>query len=327
MKKLMICVPITAKSKEDIVKMAEQLAKLPIQLIEWRIDFFEELADYEKVAELTLELKKLLGKKLLVTWRTAAEGGERVSKKVSYVHMLQTLISHKACDMIDIEMEREEARETDVLALAKAAGIEVIGSYHNFQETPSEKEMVNRLVSMKEIGFDIAKIAVMPQSAEDVDTLLSATEKMKRKYPDYPLITMSMGEMGQKSRLYGWLYGSSVTFASVFGCSAPGQVDVETVRKALVLGNAGKKHIILTGFMGTGKSTISQILKEMTGKKEIDTDRFIEREEGRTIKDIFATDGEEAFRQSETALIDKLETMEAGIVSCGGGMVLRDFEC
>ena len=61
-----------------------------------------------------------------------------------------------------------------------------------------------------------------------------------------------------------------------------------------------KNKVILTGFMGCGKSTIGRILAEKRGQELLDTDHYIEQKQGRSISDIFATQGEEAFRDMET---------------------------
>lgn len=79
------------------------------------------------------------------------------------------------------------------------------------------------------------------------------------------------------------------------------------------------------GFMGSGKTTISKKLAAVTKLKWIDTDQEIEKEEKRQIKDIFAEEGEEAFRDMETAYLRKLQDREEDmIVSCGGGIILRE---
>lgn len=84
-----------------------------------------------------------------------------------------------------------------------------------------------------------------------------------------------------------------------------------------------KGHIYLIGFMGTGKSTVSKALKKKLGWKEIDVDAMIVREQKMPISDIFAAHGEEHFRDIETEAMERIGTMEASIVSCGGGAVLR----
>ncbi len=79
------------------------------------------------------------------------------------------------------------------------------------------------------------------------------------------------------------------------------------------------------GFMGSGKTTISKKLAAVTKLKWIDTDQEIEKEEKKQIKDIFAEEGEEAFRDMETAYLRKLQDREEDmIVSCGGGIILRE---
>lgn len=85
-----------------------------------------------------------------------------------------------------------------------------------------------------------------------------------------------------------------------------------------------RKNILLIGFMGTGKSTVSARLKKELDMKEVDTDMLIEKRQGMTISDIFAKKGEEAFRNMETELLKELKSERNLIISCGGGMALRD---
>ncbi|MBO4390642.1 MAG: shikimate kinase [Lachnospiraceae bacterium] len=82
-------------------------------------------------------------------------------------------------------------------------------------------------------------------------------------------------------------------------------------------------NLFLIGFMGSGKSTISSKLSEKLGRKVIEMDAEIEKREGRTINEIFATDGESYFRDVESALVREIDETGGMIVSCGGGVVLR----
>ena len=63
------------------------------------------------------------------------------------------------------------------------------------------------------------------------------------------------------------------------------------------------KNIILTGFMGTGKTSVGRLLAEKTGLTFVDTDELIADEAGKTISRIFEEDGEESFRMIETKVI------------------------
>jgi shikimate kinase len=84
------------------------------------------------------------------------------------------------------------------------------------------------------------------------------------------------------------------------------------------------KNIILTGFMGTGKTTIGKALSERLHMRLVDVDAEIESAEKMTINDIFRVYGESRFRETETAMIKKLSQEKNIIISTGGGAVLRD---
>ena len=81
---------------------------------------------------------------------------------------------------------------------------------------------------------------------------------------------------------------------------------------------------MLIGFMGAGKTTVSRELSKMTGRKELDMDAYIVEKEGLAITDIFAQFGEEYFRTKETASLIEIMKMDNLIVSCGGGVVVKD---
>lgn len=82
------------------------------------------------------------------------------------------------------------------------------------------------------------------------------------------------------------------------------------------------KHILLTGFMGSGKSTLGKKLATLLGRPFVDLDGYIEEREQRKITSIFATDGEPHFRQIESAwLTDLLQRDEPHVIALGGGTV------
>lgn len=81
--------------------------------------------------------------------------------------------------------------------------------------------------------------------------------------------------------------------------------------------------LILTGFMGSGKSSVGKILAERTGFRFIDLDAEIVAADGRSINDIFASEGEEAFRALESNQLEKvLSSGEGRVVATGGGAVI-----
>jgi len=89
------------------------------------------------------------------------------------------------------------------------------------------------------------------------------------------------------------------------------------------------KDIILTGFMGAGKTSAGKELARLTGRKFLDTDQEVELKEGRSIPAIFESCGENYFRQLEAEIISSLDGYPPGklVVSTGGGAVLREDNC
>lgn len=83
-------------------------------------------------------------------------------------------------------------------------------------------------------------------------------------------------------------------------------------------------NIVLIGFMGAGKSTISDYLSTMFAMRLIEMDQVIEEREEMSISDIFATYGEEYFRNLETKLLKELQNTNNCVISCGGGAALKE---
>ena len=84
------------------------------------------------------------------------------------------------------------------------------------------------------------------------------------------------------------------------------------------------KNIVLIGMMGCGKTTVGNLLTRHLNRPLVDTDVVIEEREGRSIPDIFAQDGEAAFRALELGLSRELSEQNGLIIACGGGLPLQD---
>lgn len=86
------------------------------------------------------------------------------------------------------------------------------------------------------------------------------------------------------------------------------------------------KNYVLVGYMGCGKTTVGKNLARICNMKFLDTDELIEQKQGRKISEIFATDGENAFRDMETAILRELLTQKKTglVISTGGGMPVRE---
>lgn len=229
-----ICIPIVATTKEDTMKEAKNLMKFPVDIVEWRVDWFDHVEDISKVISVLEGLKLVLTNiPLLFTFRTIKEGGVKELETNEYITLLKEIIDSQLIDCIDIEIFTGDYVVKEIIHKAQEKNIKVIASNHDFKKTPSKEEIVRRLLKMQTLGADIPKIAVMPNSKKDVLTLLEATLEMTDKYADRPIITMAMGELGVISRLSGQVFGSAVTFASVQKASAPGQIPAKQLYEVL----------------------------------------------------------------------------------------------
>lgn len=83
-------------------------------------------------------------------------------------------------------------------------------------------------------------------------------------------------------------------------------------------------NVFLIGFMGSGKSTIAACMSENYGMDVVEMDEVLAKRENMSIPDIFAQKGEAYFREAETRLLREIEAEEHKVVSCGGGVVLRE---
>ena len=229
-----ICIPIVGMTEEEILREAEELLAAPVDIVEWRVDWFTYVSELEQVKQMLGKLRKILGDvPILFTFRTAQEGGEKEISEEEYLKLNEAVIESGMADLIDVEVFQEEKTVKLLIDRAHKSGVKVIASNHDFEKTPPCGEIVRRLRLMQEFGADIPKIAVMPKSKKDVLTLLAATEEMAEEYADRPIITMSMAGLGSISRICGEVFGSALTFGTATKASAPGQIRADRLMETL----------------------------------------------------------------------------------------------
>ena len=231
-----ICVPIVGVTREEILEAAENIKSTKADVVEWRVDWYEDIFDFAKTEATMQALREVLGEMpILFTFRTSKEGGEKAIETETYVELNQNAAKTGLIDLVDVEAFTGDESVKAVVETAHANGVKVIASNHDFHKTPAKEEIVSRLRKMQDLGADVPKIAVMPQNKKDVLTLLAATEEMVSEYADRPIITMSMSGTGVISRLCGEVFGSALTFGAVGKVSAPGQMGIEDLTTVLGL--------------------------------------------------------------------------------------------
>lgn len=231
-----ICVPLVGVNLEALETECRFLADKVFDVVELRIDFLGQ--SYNKVAclEALAKVRQWIPDAgLLLTWRTQGEGGEKGISSHDYFDFLTAVILSGHADAIDLEYFFDQEGMQPIVKLAKEKGITIIMSNHDFAATPEREEIESRLIGMRKAGADVAKLACMPQSTDDVLTLLAATNNVKKAYPDQVLITMSMGQLGVITRICGSLFGNAMSFGAAKQASAPGQVDAGLLHSILAV--------------------------------------------------------------------------------------------
>lgn len=256
-----VVVSLTGPTADHVRRQARRAARAGADVLELRVDLLEEVrralgetprpkaSSLRAVADCVVEALTLVeaaapGAPVLLTCRTAAEGGRAVLDDAGYAAVMRLLLDELAsCEprrrpaAVDIEVQRGCLPE--VAARARDLGVDVVGSFHDFEGTPADADLEEVLDRMVREGGDLAKIAVWPASAEDVARLLGVTARAAASLP-VPVAAMSMGALGMISRVAA-VFGSALTFAVVpdeEGCieaSAPGQLPIDEVRRCLSL--------------------------------------------------------------------------------------------
>jgi 3-dehydroquinate dehydratase-1 len=231
-----VCAPLVARALAELVTETRDVAAKQPDLLEWRVDFFDAIADTAQVLAAAAAVREAAaGIPILFTRRSQREGGQPIPlDEARVLAMYEAVIASGAVDLVDYEMDNEPALLARVRDLARARGLPLVLSFHNFQHTPSSEQLAARFAQAHVLGADVAKLAVMPQSMQDVHRLLGATLQASASLP-IPVISMAMGGLGAVSRLCGGVFGSALTFAVGAAASAPGQIPIEDVRSAVAV--------------------------------------------------------------------------------------------
>ena len=230
---------------ENLEKLSRQIKDILsshryVDIVELRADYFsdETLANLEQF--LTTLQEELKGIPILFTYRTKGQGGHGDYSSDEYFELLHRAIQHPAIELVDIEMLMYDDIVKPLMDLSRSEAVGVVLSYHNFEYTPKFKELMAIYTSMQEMGGDILKVAVMPETGHDVLVLLQAVFEAKQQVSQY-IVGISMSELGKISRIAGGVFGSCITFGAITESAAPGQLHVDILKNQLEM-YEGSQH-------------------------------------------------------------------------------------
>ncbi len=231
-----ICVPIVDETLEQIIETAWKIKFSVADLVEWRADFFEDVNDFEKIKDVLKHLRDILEMPILFTLRTSTDGGKTDIDVKDYVKINSEISSLQMADIIDVELSSGSDNVKKIVELARKNIVKTIVSNHR-KDTPTKDEIVEILRTIQDFNPDIAKIALTPKSNKDVIALLSAMDEMTENFAKIPIIAISMTNIGVITRVSQEMFNSSITFASLDKCSAPGQIGVDDMKTVLRIMN------------------------------------------------------------------------------------------
>lgn len=236
-----IIVPLVGTTAEVIVDEAIASQNAGADVLEFRADYLlakHPDMDFDGlVRDILRELFAKTALPILFTVRSREQGGEVAMTPFRYRVLLATLLDilmqeRVPAQRVGIDFEFHSDATPDLARRAAALGYTAVVSHHDWKETPDTEVMYVMLDDMLKIPDAVAKLAVMAQSEEDTRRLLDVTKAVAGQ-TRRPLITIAMGEAGQRSRFDGWEFGSVATFASAGATTAPGQPTIADLREHL----------------------------------------------------------------------------------------------
>lgn len=225
---LKICVPLVGSDEVALLKEAQDAVAANIDIVEWRLDFFDTQLSKIKLDSLLCELVAVLnGIPLLVTLRTKGDGGEFQQSWAEYASIIEYLIKSQYVDCVDIEFNCPMSQRDQLLGLAKKQHKPIILSYHDFKQVPEFVQLTKILDQLTYLNPDVIKMAFYVKKEEELLRLRVLKEQW---LIEAPFILIGMGELGQETRLN---MDGVLTYGTLSGKSAPGQVSVSEIRKQL----------------------------------------------------------------------------------------------
>lgn len=222
-----ICPTNLTECHAILAQVTDKLAA--IDLIEWRLDYWQVPRDLLTAAQLIQQIKR----PLILTIRTVHDGGQFSGTLLQYQNRYQQLINAHVGQLLDLEWQLPSDTRQLLGQQAQQAGYQIILSQHDFIATPPTRQLQTQLATMAlEPYVDILKLATMANCVADTTRLLAVTQDFTQQ-SSMPLISMAMSELGQASRLFGGQFGSCLTFGYLQTPSAPGQLPIELLKNLI----------------------------------------------------------------------------------------------
>ena len=210
-----IAIPIFQAKKEDVIKVAEDCIEKGADVLEFRIDALDN-PNFKDIQEIIEEINF----PMIATNRISSDGGSFKGTEEERIDIL--LKCAPLVDYVDIELQSDDKYIKQI----HDTGVTTIVSYHDFHKTPEINEIMYIVEKEQKLG-DIAKVAFMPNDLDDTLKILAILSHCENT------IAISMSDLGSYTRVMASKFDSPITFAAGTDVTAPGQIDIETMKSLL----------------------------------------------------------------------------------------------
>ncbi|MFW9945721.1 MAG: type I 3-dehydroquinate dehydratase [Candidatus Odinarchaeota archaeon] len=237
-----ICIPIPIKSNNlrGINLVIDRALEFNPEFIELRFDYIDTFQNITQ--DFVQSLKNYIKNKssLILTFRHHSEGGQTKIDEFERLKILKILMNSQP-EFFDIEMNSATETLSTIISLSFMKKVNLIFSYHNFEETiPNKiaKEIIlrfeeriikNELNEFDILGKSIYKLIFTAQNFEDNLVALELCKEISKN--NKKVISFCMGELGILSRILSVKLGSFLTYAALEEPTAPGQIKINTLQK------------------------------------------------------------------------------------------------
>ena len=235
--KICIAIPVQVAELTHNKQVISRALKTSPDLIELRFDYLKDINLFDK--NLVNGIFKVIAPKIpiIATFRDFNEGGQTTLSTNKKKEIILQLLNCKP-DFLDIEIHSDSDLLTKIIDIAEQKEVNLIFSHHNFSETPHLEKILD-IIQMFQKSYPISKDSIFKmifqaQKIEDNFIPFELCKHSKKKN----IISFCMGEIGFLSRIFSVKFGSLWTYGSFTEKTAPGQIQIEKIRKIYKLFNS-----------------------------------------------------------------------------------------
>lgn len=220
-----LTVPVMGATRDEVIEEGRRAKDHQVDLVEWRLDFFDGVEEPVEVARTYQDLQETLGEiPIILTLRTEGEGGRFPEVWPRYQTILLNLCDLSGPVAIDIQYRCPENLRDDIMGKAKSQKVVTILSYHQMAGVPEMSELLQLVDGLSQTNPSLIKLACQVNTETELVRLNVIKDHWQMLQP---MCVIGMGELGVETRIDPQ---NVLTFAKMNKSSAPGQLTVDEFR-------------------------------------------------------------------------------------------------